>query len=222
MLANRRLFLQMLSGGMTIALPGWSQSAQGLWVPEDDLPATPSQTEGPFYPDTAIEKQMFNDTDLVQKMAGHEYAKGQPVVVQGIVRDRKGRPQIGAVVEVWQACAAGRYNHSRDNSTKHLLDNNFQFWGRAITGEDGKYSFTTIIPGLYPGRMGRHIHYRIDTKDYKRLTTQCYFSEFAQDNAKDTIYQSLNAKDRDLVTVQLEKSADNKQPWSGSFNIVVG
>ncbi len=221
MLSNRRIFLQMLSGGIAVALPGWSLAKSGLWTPMDEeLPLTPAQTEGPFYPETTIEKQLFNDTDLAQKIAGHEYAKGQGIVVTGVVKDRKGRPLAGSVVEAWQACAAGRYNHSQDKNTTALLDNNFQFWGRAITGEDGKYSFNTIVPGLYPGRMGRHIHFRIDTKEFKRLTTQCYFSEYGEDNAKDGVYKQLNQKDRDLVTVQVDKPAG--KPWSGSFNIVVG
>ncbi len=221
MLASRRLFLQMISGSLAISLPGWSMGATGLWVPEDDLPLTPAQTEGPFYPETQIEKQLYNDTDLSQKIGGHEYAKGQLAIVQGVVSDRKGKPLAGAVVEAWQACAAGRYNHSKDNNPA-LLDNNFQFWGRAITADDGKYSFKTIVPGLYPGRMGRHIHFRIDTKEFKRLTTQCYFSEYGEDNAKDGVYQRLSSKDRELVTVQLDKPAEKDKPWTGSFNIVVG
>lgn len=222
MLASRRMFLQMLSGSLAISLPGWSMGATGLWVPEDkELPLTPAQTEGPFYPETPIEKQLFSDTDLAQKTAGHEYAKGQLAVIHGLVTDRKGKPLAGAVVEAWQACAAGRYNHSKDNNAA-LLDNNFQFWGRALTADDGKYSFNTIIPGLYPGRMGRHIHFRIDTKQFKRLTTQCYFAEYGEDNVKDGIYKSLSSKDRELVTVQLDKPASKDKPWTGSFNIVVG
>lgn len=222
MLANRRLFLQMLSGSLAVALPGWSQNAKGVWVPDEELATTPAQTEGPFYPETNIEKQLYNDTDLIQKIPDHEFAKGQPTRVAGVVKNRHGKPQSGAVIEIWQACAAGRYNHSQDKNQKSLLDNNFQFWGRAITGDDGRYSFLTIIPGLYPGRMGRHIHFRIDTKDYKRLTTQCYFSEYGPDNAKDGIYQRLSAKERDLVTVQLQKASDPKEFWSGEFQIVVG
>jgi protocatechuate 3,4-dioxygenase beta subunit len=90
-----------------------------------------------------------------------------------------------------------------------------------VTGDDGKYSFKTIIPGKYPGRMGRHIHYRIDSPNRKRLVTQCYFSDFGDDNAKDGIYRQLNDLQRRQVTVELDKPADAAQPWSGSFNIVM-
>ncbi len=222
-LADRRRFLKFLTAGAAIAMPGWSLSAHGLWAPDvEDLSATPPQTQGPYYPEKAIEEQMFNDNDLLQKLPGHELAKGQPVIVDGTVTDRKGKPINAAIVEIWQACASGRYNHSFDSrSRSRLLDNNFQFWGRAITGEDGKYSFTTIIPGQYPGRSARHIHFRIDAPSHKRLTTQCYFSEYGDDNARDGVYQELETKERDLVTVQLDKPTDTAKPWTGAFPIVL-
>ena len=220
---GRRRFLQFLGAGATLAFPGWVLGKNSLWMPEE-LPVTPTQTEGPFYPETSIEKQLFSDTDLIQKLGGHEYAKGQPVAITGTVRDRSGRPLPGAVVEIWQACATGRYNHSRDNRNPALLDNNFQFWGRAITAGDGKYFFKTIIPGKYPGRTGRHIHYRIDSEGFKRLSTQSYFADFGEDNMRDGIYKRLSPKERKLVTVEFDKpkSDDGKtNPWRGNFDIVL-
>jgi len=97
---GRRRFLALLGGGLTLTLPGWAVAANGLWMPGDELAVTPVQTEGPFYPETAIEQQLFNDTDLTQKIAGHEFAKGQVVAVQGVVMDRRGKPLPGSVVEV--------------------------------------------------------------------------------------------------------------------------
>ena len=205
-----------------MSLPGWALGCGGLWMPGDDLPLTPKQTEGPFYPETAIDKQLFNDTDLQQKIAGHEFAKGQMITINGVVQDQRGKPLAGSIVEVWQACASGRYLHSRDDKNPLLLDNNFQFWGRAITEADGKYAFKTIIPGMYSGRTGRHIHYRVDAPDHRRLTTQCYFSDFGDDNARDGIYRRLNPQERNQVTVQVDKPVAADAPWSGSFDLVLG
>jgi len=219
---GRRRFLEILTGGMTLTLPGWIVGKNGLWLPDEELPLTPSQTEGPFYPDISIEQQLINDTNLAQKLDGHELAKGQRVDVRGVVKNRQGKPQPGAIVEIWQACASGRYLHSRDQNMKALLDNNFQFWGRAITGENGEYSFQTIIPGKYPGRMGRHIHFRIEGEGLKRLSTQCYFSEFGDDNAQDSLYRSLKGDERRLLTVELDKPTDDgKETWAGNFDIVM-
>jgi protocatechuate 3,4-dioxygenase, beta subunit len=220
-ISTRRRFLQVLAGGAAVCGPGWVRVANGLWLPDETLMPTPAQTEGPFYPETPIEQQLFNDTNLYQKDSGHEFAKGQPIVVSGDVKDRRGKPLLGAIVEIWQACASGRYLHSRDRNENSLLDNNFQFWGRAITGEDGRYAFKTILPGLYPGRMARHIHFRIDAPEFQRLTTQCYFTEFGEDNARDGLYQRLDSQQRELVSVELDKPSDQAEPWSGSFPIVL-
>ncbi len=220
----RRRFLQTLAAGTTLALPGWILAKNTIWVPQD-LALTPMQTEGPFYPETTIEQQLYNDTDLTRKLDSHELAKGQMTVVSGVIQDQGGRPLAGAVVEAWQACATGRYNHTRDSENPSLLDNNFQFWGRVITGEDGRYAFQSIIPGKYPGRNGRHIHFRVDIDGFRRLSTQCYFDEFGEDNARDGIYLSLTREERSLVTVQLDKpeNAEGKKPkpWNGTFDMVL-
>lgn len=200
-------------------IPGWALAKNELWMPEDDLPLTPQQVEGPFYPETTIEQQLYNDTDLRQKLGNHEFAKGQSVVVEGAIKNQKGEPVNEAIVEVWQACSTGRYNHSRDDKNPSLLDNNFQFWGRVITGQDGRYQFLTIVPGKYPGRTARHIHFRIDANGYRRSTTQCYFSEFGEDNLRDGLYRRLDRKGRDLVTVELDKPSDaNNDDASSNSN----
>jgi len=74
---------------------------------------------------------------------------------------------------------------------------------------------------MYPGRTGRHIHYRIESPNHKRLVTQCYFSEFGEDNQRDGIYRQLDEQQRKQVTVQLDKPSDPAQSWSGAFNIVM-
>ncbi len=221
-LVPRRLFLQTLAAGSTLTLPGWVLGKNALWVPEE-LPLTPVQTEGPFYPQPTIAQQLHHDNDLTRKLANHELAKGQLMAVSGVIRNQAGKPLAGASVEAWQACASGRYNHSSDKESTRLLDNNFQFWGRVITGTDGRYAFKSIIPGKYPGRTARHIHFRIDCDGYQRLSTQCYFDEFGEDNALDGIYRSLTPKERKLVTIEVNKPSDKKsaQPWDGSFDMVL-
>ena len=50
---------------------------------------------------------------------------------------------------IWQANAAGRYVHQRDQHPAPL-DPNFTGTGRCLTDDAGWYSFTTIKPGPYP------------------------------------------------------------------------
>jgi protocatechuate 3,4-dioxygenase beta subunit len=41
------------------------------------------------------------------------------------------------------------------------------------TGETGGYAFTTLPPGIYPGRPA-HIHFKVTAPGHKPLTTQLY------------------------------------------------
>ncbi len=137
--------------------------------------ATPWQTEGPFFP---IHLQPDKDADLT-RIAGHsDAALGEVVEVTGRVLDTDGNPIEGALVDIWQANSAGRYDHEADSNTAPL-DANFQGWARLVTGEDGSYSIRTIKPGAYPAEEGwvrpPHIHYKVARRGYKEITTQLYF-----------------------------------------------
>ena len=76
-------------------------------------------------------------------------ALGQLIEVSGRVLDEDGRPVRGAVVELWQANAAGRYFHPLDQRDAPL-DPNFVGNGRVRTDEEGRYAFFTVKPGAYP------------------------------------------------------------------------
>jgi protocatechuate 3,4-dioxygenase, beta subunit len=106
---------------------------------------------------------------------------GERVVLSGRVVDRDGRPVAGQLVEIWQANAAGRYIHQRDQHPAPL-DPNFTGSGRCLTGPDGRYRFVTIKPGPYPWRnhlnawRPAHIHFSLfGTAFTHRLVTQMYF-----------------------------------------------
>jgi len=106
---------------------------------------------------------------------------GERIIVTGRVLDDTGRPVPNALVEVWQANAAGRYFHKVDQHPAPL-DPNFTGTGRCLTDENGVYHFTTIKPGAYPWRnhdnawRPAHIHYSICGVNFlQRLVTQMYF-----------------------------------------------
>ena len=81
--------------------------------------------------------------------------QGERMVVTGRVLDGDGRPVRRQLVEVWQANAAGRYIHQRDQHPAPL-DPHFTGMGRCLTDGDGVYRFTTIKPGPYPWRNHRN------------------------------------------------------------------
>lgn len=119
------------------------------------------------------------DWDLTRQHPGEPL--GERIIVTGRLLDTAGRPIRGALVEVWQANAAGRYLHAGDQHPAPL-DPNFTGAGRCLTDDDGRYRFVTIKPGAYPWRNHHnawrpaHIHFSVfGTAFTQRLVTQMYF-----------------------------------------------
>ncbi len=121
------------------------------------------------------------DADLTRNAIRDGEAIGERIVVAGRLLDESGSAIPNALVEVWQANAAGRYVHSQDQHDAPL-DPNFLGAGRALTDSAGRYCFTTIRPGAYPWRnhpnawRPAHIHFSVfGTAFVQRLVTQMYF-----------------------------------------------
>jgi protocatechuate 3,4-dioxygenase beta subunit len=119
------------------------------------------------------------DADLTAQHAGPP--AGERIVVSGCVLDEDERPVEGALVELWQANAAGRYKHRNDQHNAPI-DANFDGCGRAITDREGRYRFLTIKPGAYPWANHHnawrpaHIHFSLFGAGLlSRLVTQMYF-----------------------------------------------
>jgi len=108
---------------------------------------------------------------------------GQRIVVSGRVLDENHTPVRDTVMEIWQANAAGRYIHSKDNWDAPL-DPNFTGAGRVVTDAQGCYSFVTVRPGAYPwgnhhnAWRPAHIHLSLLGPAFAtRLVTQMYFPD---------------------------------------------
>lgn len=107
--------------------------------------------------------------------------QGQRIDLKGRLLDSDGRGVPNALIEIWQANAAGRYTDPADPSFMPL-DPNFTGAGRCITDNDGNYHFFTIRPAAYAGPKGTmfrpsHIHFSIFGRHLsERLITQCYFA----------------------------------------------
>lgn len=121
------------------------------------------------------------DADLIRNFAKDGLPVGERMVIHGFVHDSFGRPLPGALVEVWQANASGRYRHKHD-AYIGALDANFGGCGRVITDAHGHYAFRTIKPGPYPWRnrinewRPAHIHVSVLGSGWvQRLITQMYF-----------------------------------------------
>jgi protocatechuate 3,4-dioxygenase, alpha subunit len=143
---------------------------------------TPSQTVGPFFHDALSWPGAEN---LVQPET-----QGERIEIVGRVLDGDGQPVPDALVEIWQANAAGRYAHPEDARDKPL-DPAFSGFGRCATGPDGGYRFLTIRPGGVPGRgnmlQAPHIEVGLFARGLlRRLVTRIYFEDEAG-NADDPV-----------------------------------
>ncbi|WP_186417633.1 protocatechuate 3,4-dioxygenase subunit beta [Bosea sp. CS1GBMeth4] len=140
------------------------------------LPHMLSETTGPVFGHVAVSE---TDSDLTRHHAGEPL--GERIIVSGRVLDEDGRPVPHTLIEIWQANAAGRYVHVKDQHPAPL-DPNFTGAGRALTDAEGRYRFVTIKPGAYPWRNHHnawrpaHIHFSLFGPSFlSRVITQMYF-----------------------------------------------
>ena len=140
------------------------------------LPHTLSEITGPIYGHSDI---VETDGDLTRQHSGEPL--GERIIVNGRVLDDHGHPVPHTLIEIWQANAAGRYLHIKDNHPAPL-DPNFTGAGRALTDADGFYKFVTVKPGAYPWKnhanawRPAHIHFSLLGPAFAtRLITQMYF-----------------------------------------------
>jgi len=152
------------------------------------------------------------DADLTRQGEGEPL--GERIVVTGRVLDEDGRPVRSALLEIWQANAAGRYIHEGDQHPAPL-DPNFTGAGRTLTDDDGRYRFVTLKPGAYPWRnhpnawRPAHIHFSVFGRAFtQRLVTQMYFPGDPL-FAYDPIFQSVRdpaARERLVARLDLDET----------------
>jgi len=132
---------------------------------------------GPFHVDGAPHYELGEDVA--------NGAIGEPCEVHGFVRGTRGEPVPGAVIEVWQADAHGKYDVQREGLKQH------QARGVLEAGPHGEYRFRTILAQAYPipddgpvGDMLRatgrhpwrpaHLHFMIKAPGYETLITHVF------------------------------------------------
>jgi catechol 1,2-dioxygenase len=147
---------------------------------------TDSNVEGPFFAAGAPELGGPGADGGPIPLPMRTDEPGDGLVFSGMVRSIDGRAVPGAVLDLWQADAGGRYSRFAPG----LPDWNLR--GRVITGADGAFAVRTVVPAAYdipdephtarvlellgvgPHRPA-HIHVRLEADGFSPLTTQVYF-----------------------------------------------
>ena len=161
----------------------------GLAPPRACTREIPERTEGPFYtPRTPLRTNLREPN-----------TNGRPLVVHGLVLSPDCRPIGGAVVDIWHADERGRYDNS-----------GFRYRGHQYTDAAGAFRFETIRPVRYSGRTP-HIHVKVQGPSTRLLTTQIYFPDLPDENARDGIFH-------DDLLLNLSRTP---QGWLGHFDFVL-
>ena len=182
------------------------------------LKESPSQTAGPYVHIGAtpnwVEITGVWQEDLGLVLVGPE-TKGERINVRGCVFDGSGTPVKDALIEIWQADAAGLYNSPQEK--RGQADPNFVGWGRQPTdGTTGEFKFETIKPGRVPYKDGRlmapHITVWIVARGINMgLHTRMYFGDEEAANAECPVLARIEHKVR-VRTLIAERSLENGLP----------
>lgn len=180
--------------------------------------ATPREVEGPFYP---VVDQRDKDADLTRITGQSGSAKGLHIIIAGSVMDTVGQPIENAIIDIWQANAAGRYNHPRDPNPAPR-DTDFQGWAIVRSGKDGLYRFKTVKPGAYPATSTwirpPHIHFKISKRGFPILITQMYFPKESL-NAGDLLLQKKSPSERSAMIAREKGEYNSLKVFE--YNIVL-
>lgn len=180
-----------------------SQTASALTV-------TPSTTEGPYYTMSSANTILTNtstygsahllttegtDNDMIHIYSSSSQSTGTVTAVSGTLVNTSGTAISGAVVELWVADNNGIYWYvSSSSGTNNYAnrDKNFQGYGKCTTDSSGAWSFLTIKPGLYTGRI-RHYHLKVRINGTEYLTTQLMPADEAAATPSDNVVSSLGS-----------------------------
>jgi protocatechuate 3,4-dioxygenase, alpha subunit len=183
------------------------------------LKETPSQTAGPYVHIGLIPHQAGFDifeTDFSNVLVTPE-TKGERIRIEGRIFDGSGSPARDILVEIWQANAAGRYDHPADRQDGKPLDPAFRGWGRAGTDfKTGLYTFETVKPGSVAGRHGHkpmapHVNLWLAARGINiGLSTRMYFSDEEEANRVDPVLNIIEqpARRETLIARREERGGE--------------
>ena len=177
------------------------------------LKETPSQTAGPYVHIGCTPNFLGLSGVYPQDMGVapiRDGVEGTRITITGQILDGAGAPIRDAVIETWQADAAGRYNSPLD--PRSGADPQCSGWARLpIAFDTAMYVLHTVKPGRVPFPDGRlqapHISLWIVARGINvGLNTRLYFADEDEANAEDPVLQRIEhvARRRTLMAVRTQ------------------
>jgi protocatechuate 3,4-dioxygenase beta subunit len=158
----------IMASALSDQAPGGSLAGKLVLQPEPpgpgELKLTPEEIDGPYFRLGApMRSNLLEPGDKPE------------LVLSGRVLNEKGTPIPNAIVNLWTSDTVGDYDMVGHKYT-----------GYVITDAEGRYEFTTIVPGCYYPRDAKHLHIKVQG-DSSPMTTQLYI-EGEPGNEDDPFY----------------------------------
>lgn len=170
---------------------------------------SPAQTIGPYFA-YCLTPEPWGRTGIASNRLAGPKTQGEHVVIEGRVLDGAGEVVSDALIELWQANAAGRYRHPADDRDDLDLDDGFTGFGRCMTDATGAFSFETVKPGRVPGPGNQiqapHVGLIVQARGMlSHAFTRLYFSDEADANGEDPVLALVeDARRPTLIAVREE------------------
>lgn len=167
---------------------------------------TPSQTIGPFFAYGLTPEQYDYDlTSIAGPKLASEDQEGARIRIEGQIFDGEGATVGDAMIEIWQADAAGRYAHPADDRGSNA---DFTGFGRVGTGTDPqqRFFFETVKPGAVGNGQAPHINVIVFMRGMlNHAYTRIYFSDEAEANAADPMLAAVPAERRGTLIAKRDE-----------------
>ena len=131
----------------------------------EDCGLTVGTTEGPYY--------VTGTPELKDGELNYSGLSGDPIRISGHVYagEDASSPIAGAKIEIWQTDADGAYHPEGNGDVSQYGEDEVALRGYVVSDETGAYSFESVYPGYYEGRV-RHIHVRASADGLDAVATQ--------------------------------------------------
>lgn len=175
---------------------------------ENPCGATGRATAGPFYISSSPTTHRINYKNL----------PGTAMRISGTVYGGKDMqtPLPNAQVEIWHADDSGGYHPEEDGDIREFKESEICLRGIQFTDAEGKFSFESIVPGLY-GNRRRHLHWKVMAEGHEPITTQSYWL-----SEKDSAQDRRDFTDRNAEECRYVDFRKNSEGvWVGEFEVVL-
>jgi protocatechuate 3,4-dioxygenase beta subunit len=197
----------LFSLAAALVMPAWAQAADCVASPRLEIHNYPGASH------------IANGNNLMLPAGKSVVARGQELVIEGVVLDNHCVPVADAMVELWQVDPFGKWSLANADD---LANPNPVFAGAGRTSSDnlGHFNFITAFPAEIKNHSP-HLHLKIRVRGQKDFYTMLWFADDVR-NADDAVYKKLSLEARARATLSMRPLAtDVNGGFTGNARIVL-